>query len=77
VYVCAQTIMGVESISGLRVLAINTLGRFLANRDNNMRYVALNTLAKVVLVDTQVRCSFGHAYAPRRAIALWWLVSIV
>lgn len=49
-----QTIMGVESISGLRVLAINTLGRFLANRDNNMRYVALNTLAKVVVVDTQV-----------------------
>jgi hypothetical protein len=46
--------MGVESISGLRVLAINTLGRFLANRDNNMRYVALNTLAKVVVVDTQV-----------------------
>ncbi len=27
--------------------------RFLANRDNNMRYVALNTLAKVVSVDTQ------------------------
>ena len=49
-----QTIMGVESISGLRVLAINTLGRFLANKDNNMRYVALNTLAKVVVVDTQV-----------------------
>lgn len=46
--------MGVESISGLRVLAINTLGRFLANRDNNMRYVALNTLAKVVVMDTQV-----------------------
>ena len=27
--------------------------RFLANRDNNMRYVALNTLARVVAVDTQ------------------------
>lgn len=47
--------MGVESIGGLRVLAVNTLGKFLANRDNNMRYVALNTLAKVVAVDTQVR----------------------
>ena len=30
-----------------------TAGRFLANRDNNIRYVALNTLAKVVSVDTQ------------------------
>lgn len=47
--------MGVESIGGLRVLAINILGRFLANRDNNIRYVALNMLARVVSVDTQVR----------------------
>lgn len=49
-----QTIMAVESIGGLRVLAVNILGRFLANKDNNIRYVALNTLAKVVAVDTQV-----------------------
>ncbi len=46
--------MGIEAIGGLRVLAINILGRFLANKDNNIRYVALNTLAKVVSVDTQV-----------------------
>ena len=106
--------MGVESISGLRVLAVNLLGKFLANKvdrvgdvllvnlcrrkflenqarivrvklrvkgygslnhpppqtpntillsvddslchsqDNNMRYVALNTLSKVIGVDTQV-----------------------
>ena len=50
----AQTIMGVESVGGLRVLAVNILGRFLANRDNNIRYVALNTLAKVVSIDAQV-----------------------
>jgi AP-1 complex subunit gamma-1 len=52
-YECVQTIMGVESTSGLRVLAVNILGRFLANKDNNIRYVALNTLSQVVAVDTQ------------------------
>ncbi|CAK9225490.1 unnamed protein product [Sphagnum troendelagicum] len=52
-YECVQTIMSIETIGGLRVLAINILGRFLANRDNNIRYVALNTLVKVVSVDTQ------------------------
>lgn len=31
--------MAVESIGGLRVLAVNILGRFLSNKDNNIRYV--------------------------------------
>lgn len=30
---------------------MNILGKFLANRDNNIRYVALNTLIKVVAVE--------------------------
>jgi AP-1 complex subunit gamma-1 len=51
-YECVLTIMGIESIGSLRVLAINILGRFLGTRDNNSRYVALNTLSKVVALDT-------------------------
>ncbi|XP_062220627.1 AP-1 complex subunit gamma-2-like isoform X1 [Phragmites australis] len=52
-YECVQTIMGIEATSGLRVLAINILGRFLSNRDNNIRYVALNMLMRAITVDAQ------------------------
>lgn len=50
-YECVQTIMEVQSDSSLRVLAVNILGRFLLNRDNNIRYVALNSLSRVVSED--------------------------
>jgi len=49
-YECVQTIMSIQSESGLKVLAVNILGRFLLNRDNNIRYVALNTLSKVLSI---------------------------
>ena len=43
-YECVQTIMAIEAIGGLRVLAINILGRFLAFRDNNIRYILFSVL---------------------------------
>ena len=52
-YEAIETIIAIEAVGGLRVLAVNILGRFLQNKDNNIRYVALNTLAKVVEVDMQ------------------------
>jgi len=53
-YECVLTIMSIKAESGLRVLGINILGRFLLSRDNNIRYVALATLQRVVNVDQQV-----------------------
>lgn len=52
-YECVQTVIHVQAESGLRVLAINILGRFLENRDNNIRYVSLLTLQQVVKVDVK------------------------
>ena len=33
-----NTILGVKSEDGLKIMAINILGRFLTNGDNNLRY---------------------------------------
>jgi AP-1 complex subunit gamma-1 len=52
-YECVQTIMNIDAEDGLRLLAINVLGRFLANKDNNIRYVALATLSKVINADIE------------------------
>jgi AP-1 complex subunit gamma-1 len=50
-YECVKTILDIQSTSGLRVLATNIMGRFLMSRDNNLRYVALNSLLRLVKID--------------------------
>jgi AP-1 complex subunit gamma-1 len=52
-YECVQTIMSINAEPGLRVLGINILGKFLTNKDANIKYVALCMLQKVVQVDAK------------------------
>ncbi|ANQ09518.1 Adapter-related protein complex 1 gamma 2 subunit [Plasmodium coatneyi] len=50
-YECVKTITYISTDPGLIVLAVNVLGKFLQNPDNNIRYVGLCTLQKLLKKD--------------------------
>jgi AP-1 complex subunit gamma-1 len=52
-YECVRTILEINAESGLRTLAVNQLGKFLVSRENNLRFVSLHALTKVVSTDSQ------------------------
>lgn len=41
-YETVLTVLEIEADTGLRVMAINILGKFLSNKDNNIRCVSPN-----------------------------------
>uniref|UniRef100_A0A3P8X251 AP-1 complex subunit gamma n=1 Tax=Cynoglossus semilaevis TaxID=244447 RepID=A0A3P8X251_CYNSE len=79
-YETVLTVLDIKSESGLRVLAVNILGRFLLNNDRNIRYIAMTSLQKIVNTDhnavqrhrgTIVDCLKDHdASVKRRALEL-------
>jgi AP-1 complex subunit gamma-1 len=50
-YELVKTISNVEANAGLRSVGSNVLGKFLSSRDNNYKYIALNTLKSVARSD--------------------------
>jgi AP-1 complex subunit gamma-1 len=48
-----RTVFGIESNSGLKSLGSTILGKFLSHKDNNYKYIALNTLQEVAKTDLQ------------------------
>nr|XP_020460199.1 AP-1 complex subunit gamma-1-like [Monopterus albus] len=50
-YETVLTVLDIKSESGLRILAVNILGRFLLNNDRNIRYIAMTCLQKIVGTD--------------------------
>lgn len=50
-YELVRTIFGYNSSSGLRTLASNILGKFLSNKDNNYKYIAMDSLQEIAKID--------------------------
>ncbi|KAI5959027.1 APL4 [Candida margitis] len=79
-YECVKTIFAIQSDQSLKILGVNILGKFLATKDNNTRYVALDTLLSIVNIEplavqrhrsTIVNClTDGDISIRRRALEL-------
>lgn len=79
-YECVKTIFAIQSDQSLKILGVNILGKFLSTKDNNTRYVALDTLLTVIDIEplavqrhrsTIVNClADGDISIRRRALEL-------
>ncbi|ODV82128.1 Adaptor protein complex AP-1 gamma subunit [Suhomyces tanzawaensis NRRL Y-17324] len=79
-YECVKSIFAIQSDQSLKILGVNILGKFLSTKDNNTRYVALDTLLSVINIEplavqrhrsTIVSClSDGDISIRRRALEL-------
>lgn len=47
-YECIKTIFAIPTDESLKILGVNLLGKFLSTKDNNTRYVALDSLLTVI-----------------------------
>ncbi|KAI5950720.1 APL4 [Candida jiufengensis] len=50
-YECVKTIFAIDADQSLKILGVNILGKFLSTKDNNTRYVALDTLLSIVNIE--------------------------
>lgn len=70
-YETVLTVLEIEADSGLRVMAINILGKFLSNRDNNIRLAKLSDLAE--LPESDVPIATSHSTLSTRLLQ-WTLM---
>jgi AP-1 complex subunit gamma-1 len=66
-YETVLTVLEIEADSGLRVMAINILGKFLSNKDNNIRQEAMRGLLHPV-TDHRVSQICGSEYAQQGCV---------
>ena len=56
-YETVLTVLEIEADTGLRVMAINILGKFLSNKDNNIRYTLMSSHSPLLADGCKQICS--------------------